>query len=330
MTISVELWSIVGILLIAYLFDFINGFHDAANSIATIVTTRVLTPRQAVVWAALFNFLGVIFFNYTVSKMIAQQLIPPALFQSDLIVAALLAAIFWGLLTWYYGLPTSLSQSLIGGLIGAAMMQHGITSIKVEGLYKVLLGVFVSPALGLIFGLGLIFLLHRCFSGMHQARVNRVFKNVQLISSACLSVAHGANDAQKTMAMITVLLYSKGWLQGAFHQPLWVAISCSGVMALGTLAGGWRIVRTMGKGITHLNSTRGCAAETGAAMAILLATGYGVPVSTTQTVTGSIAGVGLFSGISSKRWPMIRRILLSWLVTVPFSAVIGALIVWFF
>ncbi len=323
------LFPIMGIVLIAYVFDFINGFHDAANSIATIVTTRVLTPRQAVIWAALFNFVGVIFFNQTVAETIGHQLIVSSSLQPNVIVAALLAAIFWGLLTWYYGLPTSLSQSLIGGLVGAAMMRHGVASIQLMGLGKVLLGIFISPLIGLLFGSTLIFILNRKCRDYNPWHVNQFFKGLQLVSSACLSVAHGANDAQKTMALITVLLYAAGELHGSFHVPLWVAISCNGVMALGTLVGGWRIVKTLGTRITHLNTMRGCGAETGAAAAILLATTYGIPVSTTQTVTGSIAGVGLVNGISGARWPMLRLIFLSWLVTVPFSALVGGLVAWF-
>lgn len=321
---------IIGIIIVAYAFDFINGFHDAANSIATIVTTRVLTPNQAVVWAALFNFIGVLFFNHRVAETIGNQLITVELISPALIGSALLAAIVWGLLTWYYGLPTSLSQALIGGLIGAALTQGGIHSVQWQGFWMVLFGIFVSPLVGLICAMSLVFILNHCFKHHDKLRVNRLFKGLQLLSSACLSIAHGANDAQKTMALITVLLYSVGWLRGAFHVPLWVAISCSGVMALGTLAGGWRIVRTLGTGITHLNTLRGCGAETGASVAIILATWLGVPVSTTQTVTGAIAGVGLVKGIHGTRWPMLRLIFLSWLVTVPFSAGLGALIMWVF
>lgn len=314
--------SIVGL---AYLFDFINGFHDAANSIATLVTTRVLKPRQAVFWAALFNFIGVLFFNKGVAQTIGHDLIVPDFLSTQLIAAALSAAIIWGMITWYWGLPTSLSQSLIGGLIGAAVAESGTSIVQWFGFYKVLLGIFISPIIGLIFSMGMVFVLVRLVKHHDQRKINNLFKKLQLLSSACLSIAHGANDAQKTMALITALLYSVGHLQGGFHVPLWVAISCSGVMALGTLAGGWRIVRTLGTQITHLNSLRGCGAETGAAMAIMFATSMGIPVSTTQTVTGSIAGVGLVNGIAGARWPMLKLILLSWLVTVPFSAAMGAL-----
>lgn len=321
---------IIGVLILAYAFDFINGFHDAANSIATIVTTRVLTPREAVIWAATFNFIGVLFFNHCVAETIGNQLISVDAMSTGLIASALCAAILWGLLTWYYGLPTSLSQALIGGLIGAGLAQHGFQSVQWHGFFKVLLGIFISPLIGLTFAMGLVFILNHCFRHHDKIRVNRLFKVMQLLSSACLSIAHGANDAQKTMALITALFYSVGWLKGAFHVPLWVAISCNGVMALGTLVGGWRIVRTLGTRITHLNTLRGCGAETGASVAIILATWFGVPVSTTQTVTGAIAGVGLVNGIAGTHWPMLRLIFLSWLVTVPFSAGVGALLMWFF
>ncbi|MDP3704430.1 MAG: inorganic phosphate transporter [Legionellaceae bacterium] len=310
----------------AYVFDFINGFHDAANSIATIVTTGVLTPRQAVLWAAGFNFIAFLFFNMTVAKTIGSELIDTNAINPSLIFAALLAAISWGLITWFYGLPTSSSQALIGGLVGAAMFHGGWITIKWLGFIKIAVGIFIAPIVGLIASMMLTYVLTHSFRNKNKQSVNRLFKSLQLVSSACLSITHGANDAQKTMGIITTLLFSVSWLKGAFHVPLWIIISCSFMMSLGTLMGGWRIVHTMGTKITHLNTLRGCSAETGAALAIFAATEYGVPVSTTQTVTGAIAGAGLLNGMKKTFWPMLRLIFLSWLLTMPVTAFMAALI----
>lgn len=319
---------IISILFLAYTFDFINGFHDAANSIATIVTTGVLTPRKAVVWAAFFNFIPFLFFNMTVAKTIGAGLIDPEIIASTLILAALIAAIFWGLATWYFGLPSSSSQALIGGLVGGAIMHGGLDTIQWFGILKIFIGIFAFPIAGLIIGLSLTYLFSKLLHNKNQRRVNNCFKSIQLVSSACLSMAHGANDAQKTMGVITILLFSAAWLNGPFYVPFWVVISCHLVIALGTLTGGFRIVKTMGTKITKLNSLRGCTAETGATLAIFTATEYGIPVSTTQTVTGSIAGVGLINGISGTCWPMLRLIFYSWLITIPATALIAALIIW--
>jgi inorganic phosphate transporter, PiT family len=320
---------VILILFSAYTFDFINGFHDAANSIATIVTTGVLTPRQAVLWAAFFNFIPFIFFHMTVAATIGRDLIDVSMMGPTLIFSALLAAIFWGLVTWFYGIPTSSSQALIGGLVGGAIVHGGSSTVKWMGLTKIFVGIFVSPVAGLIVGMFLTYVFTRLFKNKNQKSVNKFFKSMQLISSACLSMAHGANDAQKTMGVITILLFSVSWLDGPFHVPFWVIVSCHLMIALGTLTGGWRIVKTMGTKITKLNTLRGCSAETGATVAIFAATEYGVPVSTTQTVTGSIAGVGLVNGISGTCWPMLRLIFYSWCITMPITGVIAALIMWF-
>jgi len=322
-----DILLIVCVMLAAYLFDFINGFHDAADAIATIVTTGVLTPRQAVLWAAGFNLIAFLFFNMTVAKTIGSDLIDGSVIHPSLLFAALLAAIFWGLITWYYGLPTSSSQALIGGLVGSAITHGGLSTIKWLGLIKIIIGIFVAPLIGLIASMTLIYGLTRLLKHKSQRSVNQLFKGFQLVSSACLSVTHGANDAQKTMGIITVLLFSVSWLSGPFQVPFWVIVSCSLTMSLGTLLGGWRIVRTMGTKITHLNTMRGCAAETGAALAIFASTEYGIPVSTTQTVTGAIAGVGLIRGLRGACWPMLRLIFLSWLFTMPATGVVAALLV---
>lgn len=315
---------ILCVLLTAYVFDFINGFHDAANSIATIVTTEVLTPIQAVLWASLFNFIAFLFFKMAVAQTIGTDLVTLPVVDIYLIFSALLSAIFWGLLTWYYGIPSSSSQALIGGLAGAAIIKGGWATLKWVGLCKILIGILITPMIGLIASIVVMFIINQILRVRNtQINQNR-FKNLQLISSACLSVTHGTNDAQKTMGIITLLLFSCSWLHGPFYVPLWVIITCHLALALGTLCGGWRIVHTMGTKITNLNPVRGCAAETGAALSIMAASIFGVPVSTTQTVAGSIAGVGAFHSARQLNWTTIRRMMLSWLFTIPATAMLAA------
>ncbi len=315
---------ILFVILIAFIFEFINGFHDAANSIATIVTTGVLTPRQAVLWAAFFNFIAFLIFSLMVAQTIGNGLIDTSLVNAQFILAALIGAIFWNLITWYYGLPSSSSHALIGGLAGAAIAKGGFSTLKLSGFAKVAIGIFLSPSLGLIIGLCFTFFLSKLLKYYSEEQLNKLFKGFQLTSSALLSLTHGGNDAQKTMGIIAVLLFSASWLDGPFYVPFWVVISCHAVIALGTLAGGWRIVHTMGVKITKLNTMKGCAAETGAALTIFAATECGIPVSTTHTVTGAIAGVGLLSGIDGTHWRILRRIFLSWLLTMPATAMISA------
>ncbi|AMP88197.1 inorganic phosphate transporter [Legionella pneumophila] len=317
---------ILFVIFVAFVFDFINGFHDAANSIATIVTTGVLTPRQAVLWAAFFNFIAFLIFNLTVAQTIGYGLIDTDLVDTYFILAALMGAIFWNLVTWYYGLPSSSSHALIGGLAGAAIAKGGLSSLKITGFAKVAAGIFISPVLGLLIGLLFTHIFTLFLRHKNEEELNTLFKSFQLISSALLSITHGGNDAQKTMGIIAVLLFSVSWLDGVFYVPFWVVISCHGVISLGTLAGGWRIVHTMGTKITKLNTLKGCAAETGAAITIFAATEFGVPVSTTHTVTGSIAGVGLISGIGGAHWKVLRRIFYSWLLTIPAAALVAAAI----
>lgn len=321
-------YFILLVIFIAYTFDFINGFHDAANSIATIVTTGVLTPKQAVLWAAFFNFIAFLFFHLMVAKTIGNGLIDTHIINAKLLFSGLIGAIFWNLVTWYYGLPCSSSHALIGGLAGAAIIQGGITSLKLSGFLKVAIGIFCAPIVGLALGLLLTYLMTRYLPNKNEQQYNKLFKRFQLLSSALLSVTHGSNDAQKTMGIIAVLLFSSSWLTGPFYIPLWVVISCQAMISLGTLAGGWRIVHTMGTRITELNTLRGCAAETGAAIIICAATNYGIPVSTTQTVTGSIAGVGLMHGLKGTQWPMLKLIFIAWLLTMPASGLSAMLIMW--
>lgn len=317
---------IIFVICIAYLFDFINGFHDAANAIATIVTTGVLTPVQAVLWAAFFNFIAFIFFNLMVAKTVGYDLIDINIMDTHLIFAALIGAIFWNLVTWYYGIPSSSSHALIGGLAGAAIARGGLSTLKMHGFMKVAFGIFISPIMGLLLSLLLTYSLARLLRHKNEQVLNRIFKVLQLASSALLSLTHGGNDAQKTMGIIAVLLFSVSWIKGPFYVPFWVIVSCQAVISLGTLAGGWRIVKTMGTKITKLNTLRGCTAETSAAAIILASTEFGIPVSTTQTVTGAITGVGVASGQGGTHWPIIRLIFLSWLITLPAAGLVAGII----
>lgn len=312
--------------LLALLFDFINGFHDAGNSIATIVTTNVLTPRQAVLWAAFFNFSAFLVFNLNVARTIGQGLIDAQFMEPHLILSALLAAIVWNLLTWYLGLPSSSSHALIGGLAGAAVAKGGWAILIPSGFMKVLIGIVAAPIFGIFVGMLVMAALSWLLEGRSQRKSQKLFMRFQLLSSAFLSVTHGGNDAQKTMGVITLLLFSTGYLSGEFYIPFWVIITCQAVISLGTLFGGWRIVSTMGTKITTLNPMRGCAAETGAAMLLFIATETGVPMSTTQTVTGTIAGVGLLKGLNGVNWPVMIRIFTSWMLTIPSVAVLAALL----
>lgn len=314
------------VIMVAYIFDFINGFHDAANSIATIVTTRVLSPRQAVLWAAFFNFIAFLFFNLTVAKTIGTDLIDTHLLDAHFILAALIGALLWNLLTWYYGLPSSSSHALIGGLAGAALAKGGFSSLKYAGFSKVFAGIFISPALGLFIALLITYFFNKRSYSKNKNKL-KIFKAFQLCSSALLSVTHGSNDGQKTMGIISILLFSSAWIEGPFYIPFWVVISCQVVISMGTLAGGWRIVRTMGTKITKLNVTKGCAAETGAAISLFIATQFGIPVSTTHTVTGAIIGVGCTNGFSGSRYSVLRKIFFSWLMTIPASGAIAALLI---
>jgi PiT family inorganic phosphate transporter len=319
---------ILCVILLAYCFDFINGFHDAANSIATIVTTGVLTPRKAVLWAAFFNLIAFVFLNLMVAKTIGNGLIDPAIISTKLIFAALMGAIFWNIITWFFGLPSSSSHALIGGIAGAAIAKAGISSLKMSGFMKVAMGLFISPVAGLLAGLALTFAFTHFVRNTSEQKKVRLFKGLQLASSAFLSLTHGGNDAQKTMGIIAVLLFSSSWIEGPFYIPFWVVISCHAMISLGTLTGGWRIVRTMGTQITSLNTLSGCAAETSAAAIIFAATDFGIPVSTTQTVTGAVAGTGLIHGLSGTKWSTLKAIFLSWLLTFPAAGFVSGLIYW--
>lgn len=313
---------------LAFLFDFLNGFHDAANSIATIVSTRVLKPHWAVIWAAFFNFIAFLFFGLNVANTIGTGLIDPSIVNVQVILSALIGAIFWNIFTWYFGLPSSSSHALIGGLLGAAIAKSGFSSLKFAGISKVLAAIVISPLLGFMFGLLLMFLIARFFFNANPHRVDGVFRKLQFISSALISLGHGGNDAQKTMGIIAILLFSAGFLGDKFYVPIWVIVSCNLVIALGTFLGGWRIVKTMGMKITKLKPVGGFCAETASAITLFLATALGIPVSTTHTVTGSIVGVGSLHNIAAVRWGVARNIVWAWILTIPASGVVAAVVWW--
>ena len=311
---------------VALLFDFLNGLHDAANSIATIVSTRVLPPRVAVFWAAFFNFIAFLVFGLSVAQTVGSGIIDPNIVDPAVIFGALMGAIVWNLLTWFLGIPSSSSHALIGGLVGAGAVKAGFSGIVWSGLLKTAGGIVLSPALGFAIALFLSLAVAWTFVRSTPLAVDHVFRYLQFASASLYSLGHGGNDAQKTMGIIAVLLYSQGALKGAFYVPFWVVISCQAAMGLGTLLGGWRIVHTVGSKITHLTPQQGFCAETGGAITLFLATYIGVPVSTTHTITGAIVGVGAARRVSAVRWNIAKDIVIAWVVTMPAAAIIGAAI----
>jgi PiT family inorganic phosphate transporter len=315
------------IIAVALFFDFSNGFHDAANSIATIVSTRVLSPRLAVVWAAFFNFIAFALFGVHVAKTIAKGVVDPAVVTPPLVLAALLGALIWNLLTWWLGLPTSSSHALIGGFVGAAIVARGPRVVIANGVNKVLAFIVISPLLGLVLGFLLMLAVVWIFHRSAPRQVDVLFRRLQLLSAAAFSLGHGANDAQKTAGIITALLYSTGSLTGAFHVPLWVIVISYGAIGLGTLSGGWRIVRTMGMNITRLQPVGGFCAEAAGAIALFGASAMGIPVSTTHTVTGSIVGSGVSATqkLSAVKWGVAGRIVWAWVLTMPMAGLVAAL-----
>jgi PiT family inorganic phosphate transporter len=313
---------------VALIFDFLNGLHDSANSIATIVSTRVMRPVIAVFWAAFFNFIAFLFFGLHVANTIGNGLVAPGVVDSSVIFGALTGAIVWNVLTWLLGIPSSSSHALIGGLVGAGMAKAGSGAIQWHGLSTVASAIVLSPATGFFLALLLVLAVSWISVRATPFAVDRRFRVLQFVSSSLLSLGHGGNDAQKTMGIIAVLLFSQGVLQGEFHVPFWVILSCQAAMALGTLCGGWRIVKTMGTRITHLKPMQGFCAETGGALALFGATWLGVPVSTTHTLTGSIVGVGAARRTSAVRWGVARGIVVAWVLTLPASAAVGAACYW--
>jgi PiT family inorganic phosphate transporter len=315
---------IVVLIAVALIFDFLNGLHDAANSIATVVSTRVLSPNIAVIWAAFFNFIAFLFFGLHVAQTIGTGLISPEVVDWRVIFGALMGAISWNLITWWGAIPSSSSHALIGGLVGAGTAKAGISAVVWPGIVKTIGAIVWSPLLGFALALLLTLAVAWLFLRSTPFAVDRQFRVLQLGSAALYSIGHGANDAQKTMGIIAGLLYAEGMLGSEFYVPFWVVLSCQAAMALGTLIGGWRIVRTMGSRITRLKPVQGFCAETAGAATLYLATSLGIPVSTTHTITGAIVGVGAARRVSAVRWGIAGSIIIAWAVTLPAAALIGA------
>jgi PiT family inorganic phosphate transporter len=309
---------------VALLFDFLNGLHDAANSIATIVSTRVLSPQYAVFWAAFFNFIAFLVFGLNVAATIGSGIIDPAIINDRVIFAALMGAIVWNIVTWLYGIPSSSSHALIGGLVGAGIAASGFHAVQWAGLDKTVAAIVVSPATGFVLALVLVLLVSWAFVKSTPFKTDKLFRHLQFFSASAYSLGHGGNDAQKTMGIIAALLFAHGLSGPSFHVPLWVVLACQTAMALGTLFGGWRIVRTMGSRITHLTPVQGVCAETAGAITLFMATHMGIPVSTTHTITGAIVGVGAARRVSAVRWNIARSIVVAWVVTMPAAALIAA------
>jgi inorganic phosphate transporter, PiT family len=319
---------VVFVIFVALVFDFINGFHDAANSIATVVSTRVLTPLQAVVWAAFFNFVAAFGFGVSVARTVGKGVVDTAVVDQWVILAGLVGAIVWDLVTWYWGLPTSSSHALIGGFAGAAVVKAGFGGLVVSGLVKIGVFMVLAPLLGFVMGFAVMTLTLLTFRKATPGRVDRIFRRGQLLSAAAYSLGHGTNDAQKTMGIIAALLFTTGHLGPEFYVPFWVVMSAHAAIALGTLMGGWRIVKTMGMRITKLRPIGGFSAETAGALTLIGTAVGGIPVSTTQTIAGSIMGVGAIHRFSAVRWGVAGGILWAWVLTIPASAIVAGA-VWF-
>jgi inorganic phosphate transporter, PiT family len=325
MTDALALPALVGLIVVALAFDFLNGLHDTANSIATLVSTRMLRPRYAVIWAAFFNFIAFLIFGVHVARTIGVGIIAPQIMDAHVIFGALVGAIAWNLITWWGGIPSSSSHALIGGLVGAGVMKAGISSIVWPGLLTTGAFIVLSPLLGFFLALMLILLVSWLFVRANPRTVEPTFQWLQFGAASLISLGHGGNDAQKTMGIIAVLLFSQGHLTGDFYVPFWVVITCQAAMGLGTLIGGWRIVHTVGSKITRMTPVQGCCASAGGAVMLFAATSLGIPVSTTHTVTGSIIGVGAARKVSAVRWNIAGNIVIAWIITLPASAAVAAL-----
>jgi PiT family inorganic phosphate transporter len=313
---------------VALAFDFLNGLHDAANSIATVVSTRVLRPQYAVIWAAFFNFIAFLFFGLHVARTLGSGIVASNIVDAPVVFGALMGAISWNIITWIAGIPSSSSHALVGGLVGAGTAKGGFAAVVWSGLGPTLAAIVLSPVIGFALALVLVFVVTWAARRSLPAMVDRVFRRLQLVSAALYSLGHGGNDAQKTMGIIAILLYSQGVLGKQFFVPLWVVLACQSAMALGTLLGGWRIVHTMGSKITRLTPMQGFCAETGGAITLFGATWLGIPVSTTHTITGAIVGVGSARRNSAVRWGVARSIVVAWVVTIPASAIVAAAFYW--
>ena len=324
MDVTLSFSALVALIFVALAFDFLNGLHDAANSIATVVSTRVLRPQYAVIWAAFFNFIAFLFFGLHVAQTVGTGIVAAEVIDAAVIFGALMGAICWNLLTWWLGIPSSSSHALIGGLAGAGMMKAGLTAIVWSGLGVTAAAIVLSPLLGFLLALVLVLIVSWAFVRSTPSAVDNTFRTLQLVSAALYSLGHGGNDAQKTMGIIAVLLYSQGFLGAAFYVPFWVILTCQAAMGLGTLLGGWRIVHTMGSKITRLHPVQGFCAEAGGAITLFLATYLGIPVSTTHTITGAIIGVGAARKVAAVRWNVASNVVFAWIVTLPATALFGS------
>jgi PiT family inorganic phosphate transporter len=325
---SISLWVVIALVLVALAFDFLNGFHDAANSIATVVSTRVLKPYQAVIMAAFFNFAALFVFHLSVATTVGKGIVEQGIIDHYLVFGALVGAIAWNLVTWYYGIPSSSSHALIGGLVGAAVAKAGTGVLVPAGILKTCAFILISPLVGMLFGALLMLLVSWLFVRSTPSRVDRWFRWLQLVSAALYSLGHGGNDAQKTIGIIWMLLIAAGFLGAQDPVPIWVVIACYVTIAVGTAFGGWRIVKTMGQRITKLRPVGGFCAESGGAAMLFIATGLGIPVSTTHTITGAIVGVGSAQSASAVRWGVAGNIVWAWVLTIPCSAFIAAIAWW--
>jgi PiT family inorganic phosphate transporter len=317
--------ALVALIGIALLFDMLNGLHDAANSIATVVSTRVLPPQYAVAWAAFFNFIAFLFFGLNVAQTVGTGIVSAEVVDAAVIFGALMSAIVWNLIAWAMGIPSSSSHALIGGLAGAGFMKAGFGAIVWTGLGITSVAIVLSPLFGFILALLIVLIVSWIFVRSTPVAVDNFFRVLQFLSAALYSLGHGGNDAQKTMGIIAVLLYSQGALGDTFYVPFWVILSCQAAMGLGTLLGGWRIVHTMGSRITRLHPVQGFCAEAGGAATLFLATAFGIPVSTTHTITGAIVGVGAARKVAAVRWNVASDVVVAWIVTMPATALIGAI-----
>lgn len=328
--VQTALWIVVVLVALALIFDFMNGFHDAANSIATVVSTGVLKPGQAVVFAAFFNVIAIFIFHLSVAATVGKGIVAPGVVDTYVVFGALVGAITWNFITWYYGIPSSSSHALIGGIVGAAIGKAGVGSLLQAGIFKTIVFIFVSPLLGFLLGSLMLLLVSWVFRGFRPLRIDKWFRRLQLLSAGAYSLGHGGNDSQKTIGIIWMLLIATGYTaSGDALPPTWVIVSCYAAIGLGTMFGGWRIVKTMGQKITKLKPVGGFCAETGGALTLFLATALGVPVSTTHTITGAIVGVGSVRRASAVRWGVAGNIVWAWILTIPASAFVAAVAYWF-
>ena len=328
-TVQAALWVVILLVAMALIFDFMNGFHDAANSIATVVSTGVLKPTQAVVFAAFFNFVAIFVFHLSVAATVGKGIVTPDIVDTHVVFGALAGAIVWNLITWYYGIPSRSSHALIGGIVGAVVAKAGTTPLIAAGLIKTVAFIFISPLLGFVFGSLLMVIVAWICRRARPNKVDKWFRRLQLVSAGAYSLGHGGNDAQKTIGIVWLLLLATGYMSsGDTSPPMWVIVSCYAAIGLGTMFGGWRIVKTMGQKITKLKPVGGFCAETGGAITLFTATMLGVPVSTTHTITGAIVGVGSTQRMSAVRWGVAGNIVWAWILTIPASAFVAAIAYW--